>query len=417
MPAVAATAKSGSGNDTRSESRADSTRTEAKSAPASSSNSASAARSSSGGSDKGASSANVQGKASATASTTKSRSSSNTVAAATRSGSGSSKSAAASRGKAEPSNGSAKPSAVAAATKTNPTATPATKAADVAAGPAKSDAPADAKAVAAIDKGAASARLPAVPAQSAPALVTAAAGDVASAVRTPQSAFAIAPQCVVTPVVAPPPVADRGPAITVEIASSDANAAVVDDDTDNDPAADSASAAGSGAGTAPQAALDKRPPGPGVVPPDVLAFALRSHALYPVVPVSVTLAQWAKESGWSLFMPPNSNNPFGIKCYDPDKGCSGAKTAEQDAKGKQSIITAKFQKFDSMADAFVNHDRILATLSVYDPARNASDIDGFARGLKAYATDIDYTASLIRDYLKPYNLYKYDECENAIAAW
>jgi hypothetical protein len=247
-------------------------------------------------------------------------------------------------------------------------------------------------------------------------LDTVPAADIASAVGTPQSAFPIAAQCVVSPVVAPPVVADRSPASTVEIASSDADGAVVDDDTDNDPA-DPSSAAGSADASVPQAVVDTRPPGPGVVPPDVLAFALRSHALYPVVPVSVTLAQWAKESGWSLFMPPNSNNPFGIKCYDPDKGCSGAKTAEQDAKGKQSIINAKFQKFDSMAEAFVNHDRILATLSVYDPARNASDIDGFARGLKAYATDIDYTASLIRDYLKPYNLYKYDECENAIAAW
>jgi flagellum-specific peptidoglycan hydrolase FlgJ len=153
------------------------------------------------------------------------------------------------------------------------------------------------------------------------------------------------------------------------------------------------------------------------VPPDILAYALRSHALYPVVPVSVTLAQWAKESGWNQFMPPNSNNPFGIKCYDPDKGCSAAKTAEQDSKGKQSILTQKFQTFASMDEAFVSHARLLATLSVYDRARNASDIDGFARGLKPYATDIDYTASLIRDYLRPYDLYKYDECENAIAAW
>jgi flagellum-specific peptidoglycan hydrolase FlgJ len=144
---------------------------------------------------------------------------------------------------------------------------------------------------------------------------------------------------------------------------------------------------------------------------------VKSHALYPVVPISVTIAQWAKETGWSLHLPPNSNNPFGIKCYDPDKGCSSAKTPEQDDKGKQSIVRQDFQVFSTFDDAFTNYARILATSRHYSDARNSSDIDGFVKGLGPYATDQDYTASLIRDYLKPYDLYRYDQCEVAATHW
>lgn len=211
------------------------------------------------------------------------------------------------------------------------------------------------------------------------------------------------PQCVV--VLPPGMQLDPLPASgnTVEIASADPEQAIIDPT----PADESA-------GNAADVADAEPAPGPGVVPPDVLGFALRAHALYPVVPISVTLAQWAKESAWNSAMPPNSNNPFGIKCYDPVKGCSAAKTPEQDAKGRQRIVSQSFQTFPSMDDAFADHARILATLPFYETARDASDIDGFARGLKAYATDKDYTASLIRDYLKPYDLYKYDDCEGAL---
>jgi hypothetical protein len=186
---------------------------------------------------------------------------------------------------------------------------------------------------------------------------------------------------------------------TITIASSDPDAiALADDDA--------------GAMT-DLSSYSPPPPGPGIVPPHVLALAIKAHALYPVVPISVTLAQWAKESGWSIHLPPNSNNPFGIKCYDAEKGCSRAKTPEQDKKGKQRIVVQGFQAFESFDDAFTNYARILATSQHYANARNSSDIDGFAKGLTPYATDIEYTASLIRDYLRPYDLYKYDDCEAA----
>jgi flagellum-specific peptidoglycan hydrolase FlgJ len=221
-----------------------------------------------------------------------------------------------------------------------------------------------------------------------------------------QFAAVVAAQCLATRPASEPATLALPPDETVEIASSDPQAVLVADAGDQPPAPVAAA-------PAPAAA----PPGPGIVPPDVLAFAVRAHALFPVVPVSVALAQWAKESAWSVSVPPNSNNPFGIKCYDPGKGCSTSKTAEQDKKGKQSIISAQFQAFPSIADAFMNYARILATLGVYEAARNSSDIDGFAKGLAAYATDRDYTASLIRDYLRPYDLYKYDDCDVAFAGW
>src|SRR5215475_11725970 len=48
------------------------------------------------------------------------------------------------------------------------------------------------------------------------------------------------------------------------------------------------------------------------VPEDVIAAAQASHDKWKI-PASVTLAQWALESGWGRKMPLGSNNPFGIK--------------------------------------------------------------------------------------------------------
>ena len=83
----------------------------------------------------------------------------------------------------------------------------------------------------------------------------------------------------------------------------------------------------------------------------------------------------------------------------------------------QRIVSQPFQAFASFDDAFTSYARLLATSRFYAQARDSSDIDGFAKGLAPYATDTDYTASLIRDYLKPYDLYKYDQCEIAAVGW
>jgi len=53
------------------------------------------------------------------------------------------------------------------------------------------------------------------------------------------------------------------------------------------------------------------------LPPDIIAAAQSSQQKWGI-PASVTIAQWALESGWGKYMPPDSNNPFGIKAVDQE---------------------------------------------------------------------------------------------------
>jgi flagellum-specific peptidoglycan hydrolase FlgJ len=119
------------------------------------------------------------------------------------------------------------------------------------------------------------------------------------------------------------------------------------------------------------------------------------------------LAQWSLESNFGRVMPPGSNNPFGIKAA-PGEPFVIAQTAEY-VNGKQVFVQAKFRKFDTLADAFDRHGKLLATAQVYAKARHvATDPDAFARALQGvYATDPQYANKLIAR-MKQYNLYKYD---------
>src|SRR5262249_27834764 len=50
----------------------------------------------------------------------------------------------------------------------------------------------------------------------------------------------------------------------------------------------------------------------GIIPDAILSAAIAARRKFGV-PISVTLAQWALESDWGTKMPPESNNPFGMK--------------------------------------------------------------------------------------------------------
>ena len=82
-------------------------------------------------------------------------------------------------------------------------------------------------------------------------------------------------------------------------------------------------------------------------PDDVIAAAQTSQRKYGI-PASITIAQWALESGWGKHLPPGSNNPFGIKAVgDEPYVISSTQEAEN---GRTIIIDAKFRKFDSIAE-------------------------------------------------------------------
>ena len=131
----------------------------------------------------------------------------------------------------------------------------------------------------------------------------------------------------------------------------------------------------------------------GKVPPDVATAATASQQRWKV-PASVTLAQWAVESAWGAAMPPDSNNPFGIKAVSGQAGVeSGTK---EFVSGQEITTSARFRKFDSLEEAFDLHGKLLATNRVYAPAmQQVTNPDAFADALTGvYATDPKYGYTL-----------------------
>lgn len=129
-------------------------------------------------------------------------------------------------------------------------------------------------------------------------------------------------------------------------------------------------------------------------PPTEIAAAARAADARWRIPASVTLAQWALESGWGRHIPPGSNNPFGIKAR-PGEPASLAATREVEGGGSVTI-EARFRVFATLDDAFEQHARLLATAPVYAPARAClPDVKAFCAALTGrYATDPQYGARL-----------------------
>lgn len=145
----------------------------------------------------------------------------------------------------------------------------------------------------------------------------------------------------------------------------------------------------------------------GRIPPDVVDAAVASRRKWNV-PASVTLAQWAVESAWGAAMPPDSNNPFGIKAVG-DQPAVESQTREVLA-GQSVTISAKFRKFDNLGEAFDLHGKLLATAPAYVPAMQAKDDpDSFADRLTGvYATDPQYGTTL-KYVIHTYNFTVHDK--------
>jgi flagellum-specific peptidoglycan hydrolase FlgJ len=134
------------------------------------------------------------------------------------------------------------------------------------------------------------------------------------------------------------------------------------------------------------------------------AVASRQHWK---VPAAVTLAQWAVESAWGAAMPPGSNNPFGIKAVASQPAVETP--THEVVNGETITITAKFRMFDSLADAFDEHGRLLATNPVYRGAmQQVQNPEAFADALTGvYATDPEYGLKL-KWVMQNYKLSMYD---------
>jgi len=142
------------------------------------------------------------------------------------------------------------------------------------------------------------------------------------------------------------------------------------------------------------------------LPPEIIAAAREAERKWRI-PASISLAQWAVESGWGRHMPPGSNNPFGIKARPGDPFVT-VRTREQDRDGHDYFIETAFRKFGSIAEAFDAHGALL-NKPVYARARAAlPDPDRFADALTGvYATDRGYGKAL-RAVMHGSNFCQYD---------
>ena len=149
----------------------------------------------------------------------------------------------------------------------------------------------------------------------------------------------------------------------------------------------------------------------GQVPPDIASAATASQVRWKV-PASITLAQWVVESAWGASMPPDSNNPFGIKAAFGQPGVDAG--TREVIQGQDVSIVAKFRKFENLSEAFDLHGKLLATNRVYAPAMaQAADPDAFADALTGvYATDPKYGMTL-KWVMRTYNFGQYNQMAEA----
>lgn len=142
-------------------------------------------------------------------------------------------------------------------------------------------------------------------------------------------------------------------------------------------------------------------------PPQDVIDAAQAATCKWIIPASVTLAQWALESGWGQHMPPGSNNPFGIKARPGDPFVTVS--TREVVNGQSVYVDAPFRKFDTIADAFDWHGQLLAEGGAYADARQfENDPATFAKELTGhYATDPNY-GTLLNAIMHGSNLFQYD---------
>lgn len=140
--------------------------------------------------------------------------------------------------------------------------------------------------------------------------------------------------------------------------------------------------------------------------PDVIAAAQGAARKWRV-PASVSLAQYAVESGWGKYMPAGSNNPFGIQALP---GLPSVAAISHEYRNGQLVqVTEYFAKFASIADAFDKHGELLATARAYRAAMVFADNpNAFVAAMApVYATAPNYASALL-SIMRGSNLYQYD---------
>jgi hypothetical protein len=147
------------------------------------------------------------------------------------------------------------------------------------------------------------------------------------------------------------------------------------------------------------------------IPQEVIDAAQAEQAKW-WVPSSVSIAQWCLESNYGKSMPPDSNNPFGIKAKSgqPSVVCP----THEEVHGHMIATTAAFRKFASLKDAFNSHGQLLHHPTYAKAMAARMNADNFANALTGvYATDSNYGSKLIA-LMKAHNLYQYNNLKGVV---
>lgn len=148
------------------------------------------------------------------------------------------------------------------------------------------------------------------------------------------------------------------------------------------------------------------------IPPQIIAAAQASQKKWGI-PASISIGQWAYESGWGA-KDLGCFNYFGMKAATDARGAPvvpfvTCRTREVDKAGKAYYVNAPFRKFASAEEAFDEHGKLLATKGAYANARRKlPDPNAFADALTGvYATDPTYGTTL-KSIIRTNNLTRYD---------
>jgi flagellum-specific peptidoglycan hydrolase FlgJ len=121
---------------------------------------------------------------------------------------------------------------------------------------------------------------------------------------------------------------------------------------------------------------------------------------YPPALTPVTVAQFLLESDWGRRSMGDANNYFGIKARDGEPSVMMPTTEYEN--GKPVKVQQPFRKYESMAECFADHARLICNRTsggkkIYAKAlANPNDPIAFANALTGvYATDPQYGAKLV----------------------
>ena len=120
------------------------------------------------------------------------------------------------------------------------------------------------------------------------------------------------------------------------------------------------------------------------------------------MPAPLILAQAALETGWGRREIPtsdggNSHNLFGIKAGADWDGPTTEVVTHEYINGQRTRVVDRFRVYDSYADAFEDHGRLISDNPRYAPVLQAADAEQAARALQSggYATDPSYADKLV----------------------